>query len=556
MHAPRSSVLAALAPLLASPALGAPADSLPIREITTFKDGHALVLRSGEIATQENGDAVLTELPNPIMGAFWVDESEPGAMLASVTAARIDYETTRTVASNPDLLRANIGRRIRFSAGYKEQREGEILDVIEPGGIVVIDMQGEVAALPIDQIRNIGFIDTPPAQSIAAQGVRETLTLDLAWSDRARESAAISMMYIERGFRWIPSYRITVLDDDRVEIELRATLVNELADIDNATVHLAVGVPTFAFAGTPDPMSLRDHLGDLGMLFRDSQGGGTAQMLSNSLRSQMTYEYASSPFQGADDESALPPELAGSDRTEDLFVFTMQHVTLARGSRMSVPLISYTAPATSLYKLNLAGGPPVQALESFNRSQQQQLARLESAPIARHVLRIRNENEHAYPITTAPATVFKDGQVLAQGLIRYAAPGGTVDLEVGSAVDIAVKDDEVESAREPKGLHWQNRDYARVDIAYSATLTNRKPHTVTVEIEKIGFGQPGDAGPDAQADAINVFSLPGAEGSWWRWYGWPYYWHRLNGASRFRWTVEIPAGEAVDIHANWHYFWR
>ena len=427
-------------------------------------------------------------------------------------------------------------------------------------------MQGETAALPINELKNISFLDAPPAQQIPATSRQATLTFDLDWGGQGQQpaSADISLMYIERGIRWIPSYRVTILDDDqgRVEIELRAVLINELADLDDATVHMAMGVPSFAFAGTPDPMMLGPNAPPLSMYFRQSTGSQTADMFSNALMSQVSFGHrggGSSPFQGADDEQAgLPPELAGSERAEDLFVFTLKHVTLARGSRMSLPLITYTAPATSLYKLSLPGSPPAQALQNFNRTEQEQLAKLDAAPVATHVLRIRNENDHAYPITTAPATVFKDGRVLAQGMIRYAAPGATVDLEVGSAVDIVVTEDEVESAREPKALRWQSNDYARVDIAFTAALTNRKPHAVKVETEKVGFGQLGDATPDASVDAINVFSLSGLaeQGAWWRWYGWPYYWHRLNGASRFRWTVEIQAGETVDLNAAWHYFWR
>jgi hypothetical protein len=42
-----------------------------VNEVTLFKDGHAFVLQSGRVATNEAGDVTLDQLPSPVLGTFW-----------------------------------------------------------------------------------------------------------------------------------------------------------------------------------------------------------------------------------------------------------------------------------------------------------------------------------------------------------------------------------------------------------------------------------------------------------------------------------------------------
>ncbi|RMH24810.1 MAG: hypothetical protein D6692_12200 [Planctomycetota bacterium] len=575
--------------LLSPIVLAEEAGRLPIREITAFKDGHALVLRSGQVPTNDRGDVVLSELPSPIMGAFWADEGVDGARLASVVAERTEISRPRPVGSTTDLLRANIGRSITFDTPRREGLRGTIRAVVErPAAEVpppqmlwngynwyqqpyngpvpaaawtaVIETTDGVLTLPAGEISGLRFDGGTPATEITESGEDERLVLDLDWDGTPAATADVSLMYIERGLRWIPSYRVTILDDDTVRIELQATLVNELADLEDATVHMAVGAPSFAFEHTPDPMGLNDSLGQLGMFFQRADDARTGGMLSNAIMSQSARmgEYRGQPGAGGG-EAPASPELSGSERAEDLFVFSMKSVTLKKGARMVLPLAAYEAPYETIYKLDLPASPPAAALRNFNNDQQRELARLLARPTARHVLRICNENEGGLPITTAPAIVVKDGRTLAQGLIPYASAGAEVELEVGRAVDIAVKTDETETAREPNAMKWDNNTYGRADIALKATLTNRKSHAVTVEVTKLAFGSPDSAGQEGESTGVSLFGdeafWDGAEGAWWRWYSWPWWWHRLNGAARFTWTVAQEPGEKTTLDAAWHYFW-
>ncbi|MFM7321220.1 MAG: hypothetical protein ACKO5K_06820, partial [Armatimonadota bacterium] len=79
------AVVRALLATIAFAATGARAQGPPIREVTVFKDGHALVLAEGAVRIGPAG-VVLDALPRPVLGGFWPYVAEPGATLRSVVA--------------------------------------------------------------------------------------------------------------------------------------------------------------------------------------------------------------------------------------------------------------------------------------------------------------------------------------------------------------------------------------------------------------------------------------------------------------------------------------
>jgi len=96
--------------------LGAPGGeegtSMPVREITVFKDGHAFVLHEGEMPVDENGDVSLEELPRPVLGTFWPYAAEPGAELVGVVAGKRKVTVERPALGMAELLRANLGATV------------------------------------------------------------------------------------------------------------------------------------------------------------------------------------------------------------------------------------------------------------------------------------------------------------------------------------------------------------------------------------------------------------------------------------------------------------
>ena len=135
-------------------------------------------------------------------------------------------------------------------------------------------------------------------------------------------------------------------------------------------------------------------------------------------------DYRAAPGPGLAGE--LGPEIGDAGKSEDLFVFTVPHVTLKRGERMVLPIAEFTLPYKDVFTLELPFGPPPEVRANLNNEQQRELARLFSAPKVMHKVRLTNNSK--YPLTTAPALIIRAGRVLAQGMMTYTATGASVDL--------------------------------------------------------------------------------------------------------------------------------
>src|SRR4051794_7218043 len=99
-------VLVCLAPALrAEPATPLAAlSSLPVREVTVFKDGHAFVVHGGTLPTDASGNVVLDDLPQPVLGTFWPYSSSKDAKLTAVTASVRKVKLEQTALSLRELI--------------------------------------------------------------------------------------------------------------------------------------------------------------------------------------------------------------------------------------------------------------------------------------------------------------------------------------------------------------------------------------------------------------------------------------------------------------------
>ena len=54
---------------------------MPVREVTVFKDGHALMLHQGKMPVEGSGDVLMDYLPAPVLGTFWPYSADKDAKL-------------------------------------------------------------------------------------------------------------------------------------------------------------------------------------------------------------------------------------------------------------------------------------------------------------------------------------------------------------------------------------------------------------------------------------------------------------------------------------------
>jgi hypothetical protein len=237
-------------------------------------------------------------------------------------------------------------------------------------------------------------------------------------------------------------------------------------------------------------------------------------------------------------------------KTEDLYLFTVRHVSLKKGERMTLPVAEYSLSYKDVYALELPFAPPAELSSYYNTEQQREMARLFNAPKVVHKIRLTNSSTQ--PLTTAPALLMSEGRVLAQGMMTYASAGSDVDLDLTTAVDIRVTRSDTETTRTPNAVRWQNESYGRVDLTGKISLCNYRREAVELEVTRHVLGNVDAADNRGAITKVSVFEDAGNNPS----RGYPEWWRHFNGMGRITWKVRLEPKKEVDLGYKWHYFWR
>jgi len=570
----KNIILIALALLLIVRADGAgDFHKMPVKEVAVFKDGHAFVIHQGKMPVDSAGNVQMDYLPAPILGAFWPFVVQKDVALNAVTAGQRRVELTNTALFLQDLIEANEGAeaviiekpngqiqptpyKARIIGATKRSSEemernappnhGDILP--QKGNLILLQTEEGVKAIPMEQIQNVTFDKESFATSFRTAEFRNLLTMRLGWpGNKPQKEVEAGLAYVQKGIRWIPSYQVNIDGKGNATVKLQATLINELTDLDDVSCHLVVGVPTFQFKDTLDPMALQQDIARLSGYFNEQNARRTSNVLSNAYQSQVIAYNRETPPEGN-----LGPEAGDGKQVEDLHIFTIEHVTLRKGERMVVPIWEEKLTYRNVYTLDLPIAPPAEAWHNYNNEQQEELARLLGSPKVMHKIRLKNSSKA--PLTTAPALLMQENRVLAQGMMTYTAKGASVDLTVTNAVDVLVKKSEKETQRTPDATKWGGYSYARTDLAGTLALTNFRPEPVELEIIRNAIGNITEAGQDGKIEMINVMEdinfLP--KGGW----RFPDWWNRVNGVGRITWKTKLEPGKSAEFNYEWHYFWR
>jgi len=554
---------------------------LPLKEVTVFKDGYAYVAQEGEAPVDDHGNVVLDYLPTPVIGTFWPYATDVRARLTGVVAGRKRVRVERTALNLREQLEANVGAEVIVNEGGTNRYEAKIAglpqrsaeelaaasppyseeQLPQPGELILLQTAEGLKALPIGRIQDITF-KSPHQAAAANEEFRDLLTLRLDWGQaKPAASAQVGFFYLQKGVRWIPSYKVEMNGHGQASLKLEGTLINELADLDDATVNLVIGVPTFDFKDTIDPIALQQNLAQLSRYFQADAAPGSpfANNFSNAIMAQSARgtEFRAASAQG--EGGSLGPDIGDSGKNEDLYVFAVPHVKLRKGERLVLTIAEFTLPYEDVYTLDLPLTPPTEMRGNLNTEQQREMARLFNAPKVIHKIRLTNNSK--FPLTTAPALLLQGSRVIAQGMMTYAAVGASVDLPVTTAVDIQARKSDAETKRTPGALHENGADYARLDLKGKVTLTNHRAQPVALEVTRSILGTVENAGQDGQVRKLDLIGddesgSGNAQPIWWNWYGWPNGWSAFNGISRVTWKLTLDPGQQTDLDCQWYYYWR
>ena len=571
-----------------------------ITEVTVFKDGHAFILARGQ-AKLADGWCRTRHVPAAVLGAFWGFAADPDCEVDVLRAGTVATESTRPCLTLDEMIQANKGKRVTLveqapgaAQGNAVTHEGTLLGFLQhegtreemgtktvPGGydpsgryvqpetvtelrdekvkalsaFVLIETPTGVTLVKRENIRSLAIADKKPATTtVEPKEVREIACHVASKGKPAEGDREIGLIYLQKGIRWIPDYRIELLDAAKARVSLQATVINEIADLADAHVRLVVGVPSFLMENALSPMALREASPQLSSFFaapsRTGRGPGVA--LRNTMMSQVVR-----PSERRDEGRAeAGPDIPAEGQREDLFLFDKPHVTLKKGERAVLKLLDLTAPFEDIYTWDIPALPPRELWRQIGDAQQRQMADLLLSPRPMHKIRLTNLG--TTPWTTGPAAIVKGGALLGQQLLTYTSAKGRVDVGITVATDINAKKEESEVRREPNVV-INGDPYTKVSLHGTLTLTNFKDRPVRVVVTRSCFGAATAATADGRISQTNVIEDASREDvgpSPWAWLDWPWWWHRANPMSRITWEATIPAGKTITLEYDWQYFHR
>jgi hypothetical protein len=482
-----------------------------------------------------------------------------GAQVVSATAGMEDATITRPVASFAEILKANMNNRVIIQE-VGEKSVPYTAKVLEVTGdqIALLETDAGTKVVSLGRIQDI----TLPEKGVMrlSQPARSP-RLVLQIKGAKNGEAEVGHLSVQKGFRWIPNYKVTLSNNDNkgmARIELQATLVNDLTDLSDATVHLVIGVPTFVMKDQVDPIALQDMIAQVtaqenGLMNRNFMN---SQMMSNVV-SNGSYGFAGAMT--GTEGGTKPPTVTGGEKNEDLFLFTVKNITLKKGERMTIPINEVTVPYKDIYTLDIL---PVSASDGYGNNGRgfggggggfgggasiPDVMRQQQSPQALHKVRLTNQSN--FPLTTAPALIFKNNQVLAQGMMNYTPQGGKHDLTLTTAVDIGVKRSDVETKR--TNFVWNGSNLIQVDMKGLIDVTNYRAEPIEIEVSRYISGLIDTADTNGKFSALDVLSgdmLP----DWWYSISRDGF-HYRDGLGKATWTITVKPQECAKLGYTWHY---
>ncbi len=564
-----------------------------ITDVTVFKDGHALLLCRGQ-AEVKDGWCRTFDVPTPLLGAFWTFIAEDKVEIQFVKSGFNSIKTRRPCLTIDELIQANKGKQVVLTdtsdavykgtlMGMMEHVSVERKEVSEQSGnrydrygrwiparetrsvseqekkkvssFVMIRTGDGVTVLKRTDIRSVVIEGTDTGRMIEDRERKREISIYVEKNGKPFTGRTeVGFVYIQRGIRWIPDYKVDIRDESRARVRLQGTIINDIADFREARVRLVVGVPRFLMKGEMSPMALRHMQPRLSSYFSppSRNGSGSQQdYLSNAIHSQVvmpvnTRSSRSSEMSG--------PDIPSEGRTEDLFLYTpATPLSMKKGDRAVVKLLDTDVPYENCYKWELDPVPPREMWRHINTRRRSQLEKNLKAPKAVHVLRL--ENTGKTPWTTGPATVFKNTVPLAQDILTYTSVKSNVDLPVTVSVDINTHKVENEIKREHNAVVINSSNYTKVSIHGKLTIRNFKSGDVPVEVTRKVIGRITES-PEGERVVSDRWDEVPWIGNYY-WYGWcPYWWRHVNPVSSVTWKKTIPKNGTAEFEYDYFYYIR
>jgi len=518
-----------------------------LQQVALFKNGLGFFVSEVTIPKRKERFSIVPAAA-PSHGTFWV-AYPPKVKLESLIAKEIESEELVEAITVPELLRANVGRKVRLSVPSKEKPviEGVIkyfaedrkqlkLDPYAPGGggatpnrrgvdfmrsrLMIIETDAGEIGIDSQRVDRIEFIDGKAEKTFTSKS--KSMQLDIKMGAPAG-GKKLTVSYLAKGITWAPSYIVDITDGDKAMVSAKAVVINEACNLDDVTIQLVTGFPHLRFSDIVSPLALKENLAQfLQSLVRGESERGREGRRADVMRQSVVY----SREMGAGMGGVMPAYGAAEAGkvAEDLFFYPVEKVHLVKGQVGYFPLFTASVPYKHIYQWKIPDY--VNEEDRFVYGQRRDRQR-EPEEEVWHCLRM--ENTGKVPWTTAPAETVKEGLILGQDTLNYTPTKGETTLKITQAVSVKAEQLELETDRKRDAARLYGYHYDLITVEGKLSVTNFQEKAITLEITKTLSGEVKSSQPEAKIEKL-------ARGL-----------RRMNGVMRLTWTVELVPSERKQL---------
>ena len=514
-----------------------------VSRVALFKNGFGFFLRHGVLPDQP-GPVQVSPLPAAAHGTLWLSWN-PAVSLTDLAAVSSTLTDSRDALNLPELLRANVGKRVRleFGGSPPETLEGVIKayhraqappppspylssalytplpreGVVEAyyraqapppanpylssalytplpreGEVLLLQTSRELVAFYPTSVSRLRFLEDPILQ---VPSERQALALR-GRLVQTTPGQQLTVSYLCKGITWAPSYVVDISAPDQALFTAKAEIINEIEDLDDVAVDLVTGFPTLQFADVITPLAKKQDLAGFLRALATGSDESRARREYSGAASQMAGGYGGGMgMPGSPAEPPSTPTYGAAQAgvtSEDLFLYPLAAVTLKKDAVGYYPLFSGQVAYQHLYLWDI----PDYVTERGEYSAPQDA----QPEIVWHSLRL--VNGFAAPWTTAPAMIVQRGQLLGQSMLKYTPAGGEGLLRITQALGVKAEENELETAREVDAVHMHDSTYDRVTVTGTLKLHNYKAEAITVRLTKLLTGQVQSTSLEAQTEKL------------------------------------------------------
>lgn len=487
-----------------------------IEQASMFKNGLAVVTRTMDVP--KSGEYWLETIPQASLGTLWF-ATTAGVKLKEVVATYRSQDTTYDVQTIDQLLMQNVGTRVRLGLKNGDAVTGNqvvgTIKVANPS-MVMLDDGKQLLAIPRGTITSVAAVSGSLKLKVKTTGTNRALRFRV----EATKPGAIGMISLENGLTWAPSYAIDITDPRTLKLSAKSTIINDLEDLKNIEARFVTGFPNLPYAFIPDPLtnapSVQQFVNTISAVGGPGGGGGFGGG-GGGFGGQMAANRAG---EMRDFAAAMDPSVLAGLQSEDLFFYRQPNVTLKRGDRAYYMLFEAKADYSHLYTLNLDDA--VQNDVSYRGVEPT------TPPEVWHSLKFKNTA--GQPLTTAAATIMKDGEILGQDMMKYTGRGAETEVRITKALDIRAEASEEELERQRQVLQLPNRPYYDlVSLKGTIVIVNGKGEKVDVKVTKEVTGEVtgGDNAPQVTKIAKRLSAI--------------------NPRARLVWNLSLEPGQTMTL---------